>query len=623
MEISHSKVEAFGFLSEKVQRKLQGWREKCLSVAGKEVLIKAVIQSIPTYVMSCFELPNQLCLDIQQLMANFWWGNKGAEKKIHWMTWDKLCDPKADGGMGFRNLHLFNLSLLAKQGWRLIMYPDSLVAQVFKARYFPNSNFLNAVAQLGMSFTWRSILAGRSLLSKGLRFQIGGGIDVSLWNDPWLPLPFSFKPYSLPMEGTESWRVCDIIDQDNGEWVKDVVVDLFTEDEALLILKIPLSVRSAEDRLIWHYDRNGIFSVKSGYHVARSFKNLASSSTSSGTNGNSLWKKLWGLCIPPKVRLFVWRLLRGILPSKGNLRKKVLLADVDCVFCHSHVANDLHLFKHCDVLESFWWASMGLKPKAHMGQNILDWFLEISFSSRGNQLDLFCMALWVIWNTRNDIVWNEGSFNPMLMAFWTTNKLEEYKRLQPPCIKKPKRLSSKWENPPSGRLKINVDGSFRVGEEQGGIGVVVRDEKGQCIAALSRSLSHVSSALHAEAEACRAGLLLATYQGWDDLIIETDCAMVATAIASSSDDYSQIGRIVGDCQGFLNSFNSIEVRHVYREANRVAHRLACVASFYSLDVFCLGETPSIIEDVLLEDCCNFTRGIGFTSPSRYNCPLRV
>jgi hypothetical protein len=64
MEISYSKIEAFGFLKDKVQKKLSGWREKFLSAAGKEVLLKAVIQSIPTYVMSCFELPKQLCNEI-------------------------------------------------------------------------------------------------------------------------------------------------------------------------------------------------------------------------------------------------------------------------------------------------------------------------------------------------------------------------------------------------------------------------------------------------------------------------------------------------------------------------------------------------------------------------------
>lgn len=179
MEISYSKVEAFSFIKEKVQKKLSGWKEKCLSAAGKEVLLKAVIQSIPTYVMGCFELPIQLCHDIHQLMAKFWWGSKGSERKIHWLAWDKLCAPKAEGDMGFKNLHIFNLSLLAKQGWRLLSNPDSIAAQVFKARYFPKSDFMGAVTVPDMSYTWRSILAGREILSLGLRFQIGNGNNIS------------------------------------------------------------------------------------------------------------------------------------------------------------------------------------------------------------------------------------------------------------------------------------------------------------------------------------------------------------------------------------------------------------------------------------------------------------
>lgn len=166
MDISYSKVEAFSFLKERVQKRLQGWREKTLSNAGKEVLIKAVIQSIPTYVMSCFELPKQLCNDINQCIARFWWGVKGDEKKIHWLAWEKLCDPKIEGGMGFRDLTLFNLSLLAKQGWRLLRNPGSLVAQIFKAKYYPHTSFLNAPCLPGMSYSWRSILAGREVLIK-------------------------------------------------------------------------------------------------------------------------------------------------------------------------------------------------------------------------------------------------------------------------------------------------------------------------------------------------------------------------------------------------------------------------------------------------------------------------
>ena len=71
-KISYSKAEAFTFLVERVRKRVSGWREKTLSVAGKELLIKTVVQAVPNYVMNCFELPRYLCDEMQRLMANFW-----------------------------------------------------------------------------------------------------------------------------------------------------------------------------------------------------------------------------------------------------------------------------------------------------------------------------------------------------------------------------------------------------------------------------------------------------------------------------------------------------------------------------------------------------------------------
>jgi hypothetical protein len=79
---------------------------------------------------------------------------------MHWLAWDILKQPKCEGGLGFRDLHAFNLAILAKQGWQLIQNPNSLCAQVLRARYYPNGNILHASAVDGMPYTWRSVLKG-------------------------------------------------------------------------------------------------------------------------------------------------------------------------------------------------------------------------------------------------------------------------------------------------------------------------------------------------------------------------------------------------------------------------------------------------------------------------------
>ena len=85
--------------------------EKLLSAAGKEVLIKAVIQSMPTYAMSVFDLTKTLCDEISSMIGRFWWANQDNEKKIHWLSWEMMSKRKSKGGMGFRDLHCFNLAM--------------------------------------------------------------------------------------------------------------------------------------------------------------------------------------------------------------------------------------------------------------------------------------------------------------------------------------------------------------------------------------------------------------------------------------------------------------------------------------------------------------------------------
>ena len=91
--------------------------------------------------MSAFQLPKTLCKDLNSMMSKLWWGNKDNVSKIAWMSWERMRRAKKKSGLGYRDFGSFNLALLAKQGWRLIQYQNSLVEWIYKEKYYPSSTF--------------------------------------------------------------------------------------------------------------------------------------------------------------------------------------------------------------------------------------------------------------------------------------------------------------------------------------------------------------------------------------------------------------------------------------------------------------------------------------------------
>nr|XP_023912496.1 uncharacterized protein LOC112024088 [Quercus suber] len=185
-------------------------------------------------------------------MRKFWWGQQGQESKIAWVSWRKLCFSKLKGGMGFRNLQAFNLAMLAKQGWRLFENPNSLVARIYRAKYYPHGDVFNAGLGSSPSFTWRSIRQGLEVVKRGTRWKVGNGRLIHIWEDKWLPTPTTYKVVSPPPQNFDNFpMVSTLIDYDSRRWKVDLVKSLFLPFEASLILNIPISYNLPEDKIIW------------------------------------------------------------------------------------------------------------------------------------------------------------------------------------------------------------------------------------------------------------------------------------------------------------------------------------------------------------------------------------
>jgi hypothetical protein len=258
--------------------------------------------------------------------------------------------------MGFRDFHSFNLAMLAKQVWRLATDQESLCAAVLRAKYYPHGDILKAGPKSGSSFTWQSIVSGIATFKRGYIWRVGNGEKINIYTDPWIPSSWNRMILSPRGNGLYS-KVSELINPVMGTWDIELLNSLFSVVDVQRILEIPLNNQGFDDFIAWHYNKNGRYSVRSGYHIQwkHTFGARQGQLALPGSSAiNPVWKELWRLKIPSKCKIFLWRALHAIIPLKSILVNRHIGTSGQCPICQQAPEDLIHLLFQCEMVRDLW-----------------------------------------------------------------------------------------------------------------------------------------------------------------------------------------------------------------------------------------------------------------------------
>ena len=148
-------------------------------------------------------------------------------------------------------------------------------------------------------------MAAQHLIKRGLRWQVGDGRSIRIWQDQWLNTRSTYKVITPERPGNQIKIVRDLLREDGLEWDIGLVRDLFLPQDAEAILNIPISESFTKDRMVWAEEKKGHFLVRSAYWLARnSGAEGGDTSCSDPTKMQGVWRGVWSMNLPNKIKHF-------------------------------------------------------------------------------------------------------------------------------------------------------------------------------------------------------------------------------------------------------------------------------------------------------------------------------
>ena len=306
--------------------------------------------------------------------------------------------------------------------------------------------------------------------------------------------------------------VCDLIDQEEHEWKVDLIEQEFLPHEAHIIKGIPLSIQEILDKQVWLPSTHGDYTARTAYKLLALSENNKKPNCSTNRSNSQLWKGIWNLQVPYKVKHLIWRAANEALPTLYNLLRRNVVQTAYCPNCKAAWEDTVHALWGCHRLYVIWEADAELKKCTKQKFNAFADWLEVLFLMRDRvDVNLIAIIVWLIWNKRNSARLGE----PVTKYHHIRAKAEtllldyQFAQVQEQRLLAVSSRAVRWMPPISPLYEINFDGALFSDLGAAGLGVVIRDSCGQVDGALAERIPIPKSAATVEALACCRALTFA------------------------------------------------------------------------------------------------------------------
>ncbi|XP_071933097.1 uncharacterized protein [Coffea arabica] len=578
LSLGRCKSVLFDGVIASVRAKLHHWSSRFLSAGGKLILIHHVLSSMPLYLLQVTKPPKGVFLRLGKLFNAFLWDGKDG-RRIHWSSWEKVCFPVEEGGLGFRSLLDLERAFAMKLWWT-IRQKSSLCARFMHRKYIGEQHPCLVSAAVG-SATWKRVCLVRAITEDNIRWRLGEGF-IDLWYDRWL---FN-KPLSRQVTGAPPHFLVAEFYTSTG-WNTDRLLQILPRPIVNIISQTLVDPK-LKDELIWAPSADGTFSVSSAWELVRQRRNMS-----------LVCRGIWCPLLPLKISYLAWRVLSDFLPLDDKLRSRGMAMVSKCDCCGNAVESLNHIFLHGRLASAVWqhfFLACGIPWRSFscVSSLLVAWFQS---SSNGRLDHVRCVipvvVLWFLWRSRNDarfgnihpvyskVIFDANGWLVAKGAACMLNRVQlegdmdtyfaRYFRIKPAksfCLK-----AISWMKPPRGSFKLNTDASVINGLAKGG--GVIRDSEGKMLGAFYKEFGEYE-VVYAEGLALFTGLQWCMGIGLSDILVEVDSLVLVRLVQSQSVGKWPLCSVLGQIRLLLGKVKG-SITHIHREANAVADSLAALS----------------------------------------------